>query len=90
MKNKIKPFSVGVKISWKWLGRKINGIVKEVHFKPISKIIKEKNIKRNGSKENPAYLVQSDSGNLALKLHSELEPATKKNQSQSPQMFGDD
>jgi len=34
--------------------------------------IKGKLIKRNGTKENPAVLVRSLAGNLALKLHHEL------------------
>lgn len=59
-------------VCWKWLGREIPGVVVSVHIEPISKVIKGKTIKRNGSKENPAYVVESQAGNLALKLHSEL------------------
>ena len=62
-------YKVGTKIEWKWLGRSIQGIVKEVFTEPVTKTIKGKNIKRNGSVENPAYLVESSVGNLALKLH---------------------
>lgn len=84
-------FKVGAKIQWKWLGRAIQGVVKEVHLEPVTKTIKGKKIKRNGSGENPAYLVESSVGNLALKLHSELSAATatKTKKDSAPQMFGD-
>lgn len=32
-------------------------------------------IRRNGSTRDPAYLVQTDKGDLVLKLGSELSPA---------------
>lgn len=84
-------FKVGAKIQWKWLGRVIQGVVKEVHEEPITKTIKGKNIKRNGSVENPAYLVESSVGNLALKLHSELSAAkaAKTKSRSTPRMFGE-
>ncbi len=65
-------------MQWKWLGRIIAGKVEEVHLEPTLKVIKEKKIKRNGSPENPAYLVRSDAGNLALKLGTELEKFVKR------------
>ncbi len=67
-----KPYKVKSKIVWKWLGREIHGHVVEVYFEPVTKTIKDKKIKRNGSPDCPAYLVQSTAGNLALKLHTEL------------------
>lgn len=71
MKEKLK-YEVGEKINWKWAGGVIKGQVEEVHFAPIEKVIKGSKIKRNGSVEKPAYLVKSEAGNLALKLHTEL------------------
>lgn len=65
--------NLGDKVMWKWMGREIHGKVLEVHFAPIVKKIKGKQIKRNGSVEKPAYLVKSEAGNLALKLLTELE-----------------
>ena len=67
-----KPFEVGQKVKWKWMGSDIEGVVEEVFFGPIEKEIKGKSIKRNGSVEKPAYLVKSKAGNFALKLHTEL------------------
>ncbi len=70
--NKMEPFKIGEKISWKWAGGVVHGQVEEVHFAPIEKEIKGSRIKRNGSVEKPAYLVRSEAGNIALKLHTEL------------------
>ena len=70
--NKIIPYEVGDKVSWKWAGGVIIGFVEEIHFAPIEKIIKGSRIKRNGSFEKPAYQVKSEAGNIALKLHTEL------------------
>jgi hypothetical protein len=70
--NKLTPLKIGTKVSWKWAGGIINGTVEEIHFAPIEKIIKGSKIKRNGSVEKPAYVVKSEAGNIALKLHTEL------------------
>lgn len=56
-------------------GGVIQGQIEEVHFAPIEKEIKGSKIKRNGSVEKPAYLVRSEAGNIALKLHTELHKA---------------
>lgn len=87
-------FKVGSRVEWKWLGRVIPGVVLEVHLKSVSKTIKGKTIRRNGSEEKPAYLVESAAGNLALKLVTELAPASKSNSKKSeknpkPRMFAD-
>lgn len=63
-------FEIGQQVAWKWMGRLIEGKVIEVYFEPVVKEIKGKLIKRNGSKEKPAYYVQSNVGNYALKLHT--------------------
>ena len=86
---KASSFEIGSSVEWKWLGRSIKGVIKEIHLKPVSKTIKEKVIKRNGTVENPAYLVQSEAGNEALKLQSELEISkAKPEKSIKPKMFG--
>ncbi len=83
-----KTFKIKAQVYWKWLGRKIQGHIVEVYFEPVTKTIKGKNIKRNGSQDNPAYLVQAESGNIALKLHTEIfaNEADKTKQSR-PKIF---
>lgn len=82
-----QKFKVGSKVEWKWLGRAICGEVVEVFTEPVVKEIKSKKIKRNGSPENPAYLVKSEAGNLALKLGSELQAPSKASKKPKPSLF---
>lgn len=82
-----KTIKVGSKVEWKWLGKTISGVVEEVHKEKITKVIKDKKIVRNGSVENPAYLVKSDAGNFALKLGSELAVASNAKPNAKPKMF---
>ncbi|MEQ1721636.1 MAG: DUF2945 domain-containing protein [Pseudobdellovibrio sp.] len=80
---------VGTEVQWKWMGRFIEGFVKEVHLEPITKTIKGKAIKRNGSAANPAFFVESLAGNVALKLQSEVQLRPKERaKSAKPKMFG--
>jgi hypothetical protein len=88
MKNNLLVFSVDTAVQWKWLGRLIRGHIKEIYTTPVSKMIKGKTIKRNGSIENPAYLVQSEAENYALKLGSELQKVEQsKVRTSKPNMF---
>lgn len=77
------------KVQWKWLGRNIVGTVEDIFTAKITKTIKGKAITRNGSPDKPAYLVKSESGNLALKLETELAPvsASNKKSAAKPKMF---
>lgn len=68
----MKNFSKGTKVSWKWFGGTVDGVVEDVFQGPVEREIKGSKIKRNGSVEKPAYLVRSEAGNIALKLHTEL------------------
>lgn len=67
-----EQFAVGSKVAWKWMGGVIHGHIVEIYLEPVTKLIKGKKIKRNGSPEKPAYLVQSEAGNFALKLQTEI------------------
>ncbi len=72
MKETYTPYKVGNQVQWKWAGGTVDGKVEEVYFCPVEREIKGSKIKRNGSVEKPAYLVRSEAGNIALKLHTEL------------------
>jgi hypothetical protein len=89
LSQKFKPLKVDQPVFWMWLGRPIEGFVLEIYFEPTVREIKGKKIKRNGSPENPAYLVKSKAGNEALKLHSELkgQEALIKQTRPTPKMF---
>lgn len=79
-------FKKGEPIQWRWLGNTIDGVVLEVFTESVIREIKGKKIKRNGSVENPAYLVKSTAGNEALKLATELTAAPRDNRPK-PKMF---
>ncbi len=72
-----ETFAVGDPVEWRWMSYLIEGVVEEVFFAPVTRTIKGKNIRRNGSPEKPAYLVRSDAGNIALKLATELQRRQK-------------
>ncbi|MCB0349375.1 MAG: DUF2945 domain-containing protein [Bdellovibrionales bacterium] len=72
-------FEKGQKVSWPWMGGFVDGKVVEIFTEPVVKVIKGKKIKRNGSVEKPAYMVQSEAGNFALKLETELKKNDRNN-----------
>jgi hypothetical protein len=65
----------GEKVKWNWGNGTGEGKIVEVFHERIEKKIKGEEIVRNGSKENPAYLIEQDDGDQVLKLQSELEKA---------------
>ncbi len=70
-------FAVGDAVEWRWLSYLIEGTVEEIFIEPVTRTIKGKQIRRNGSPATPAYLVRSEAGNTALKLATELQPRQK-------------
>jgi hypothetical protein len=62
----------GAPVHWSWGDGKAEGKVEEVFTAPVSRTIKGKRIRRNASKEKPAYLVKQADGDRALKSHGEL------------------
>jgi hypothetical protein len=75
MKRKNTSFKVGARVQWNWMGRKVKGTVQRIYTKPVAKILREFEFKRNGSEENPAYLIRTTAGSDVLKGHAELERA---------------
>ncbi|MGN6496480.1 MAG: DUF2945 domain-containing protein [Tsuneonella sp.] len=66
-------FRSGAKVSWDWGAGHAKGRVSERFERRVQRTIKGKKIVRNGSAKNPAYLVEQDDGDTALKLGSELD-----------------
>ncbi|WP_156679644.1 DUF2945 domain-containing protein [Sphingomonas profundi] len=65
-------FKVGQKVTWHWSGSTAEGKVAERFDRKVQRTIKGSKIVRNGSKDDPAYLVEQEDGGKALKLGSEL------------------
>lgn len=67
-----KTHRVGTQVSWKWGTGTASATVRESFERRVQRTIKGSRIVKNGSAENPAYLVEQEDGSKALKLHSEL------------------
>lgn len=68
-----KHFSKGTAIRWNWGGNVANGKIAERFDRRVQRTIKGEKIVRNGSADNPAYLIEQEDGGRVLKLESELE-----------------
>lgn len=67
----------GETVHWNWGKSEAEGKVKEKFTEPVKKKIKGAEVKRNASKENPAYLVEQENGNKVLKSENELKKGEK-------------
>ncbi|MFW5660246.1 MAG: DUF2945 domain-containing protein [Oceanicaulis sp.] len=67
-----KAYSTGETVKWNWGNGEGSGEIAEVHESRVEKQIKGETITRNGSSDNPAYVIDSANGARVLKLHSEL------------------
>lgn len=62
----------GSKVTWHWGSGTAEGKVTERFDRRVQRTIKGSRITKNGSPENPAYLITQDDGGKVLKLASEL------------------
>lgn len=67
----------GEKVHWNFGKSEAEGKIDEKFTGPVTKSIKGSKVKRNASKEKPAYLVKQENGATALKSESELEKGPK-------------
>lgn len=67
-----KQIRTGSPVSWDWGQGTAEGKVKEIHRESITKTIKGNEVTRNGTSNNPAYLIEQEDGTEVLKLRSEL------------------
>lgn len=65
----------GTTVKWKWGRSHAEGKVVEVHKEEIEKTIDGKKIKRKGTDDDPALVIEQDDKQLVLKLQSEVENA---------------
>lgn len=64
---------VGENARWDWGGGEGTGKIKQIYTDRVSKTLQGSEITRNGSDDNPAYLIEQDDGDQVLKLDSELK-----------------
>jgi argonaute-like protein implicated in RNA metabolism and viral defense len=68
-------FRKGQSVKWNWASGTAEGKVQERFERKVQRTIKGSKIVRNGTAENPAYLIEQEDGDRVLKLGSELESA---------------
>ena len=67
-----KQIREGSPVSWDWGKGTAEGKVTEIHREEITRTIKGSKVTRNGTQDNPAYLIEQEDGTKVLKLRSEL------------------
>jgi len=68
-------YSTNTKVAWDWGNGTAEGKVRRVFREKVTRKIDGSEITRNGSDDDPAYLLEQDDGSEVLKLHSELRKA---------------
>ena len=63
----------GDDVAWRWGNGLAEGRVMSVHHEPTTIQSKGKTIKRNGTADNPALIIEHTSGNNVLKRSSEVQ-----------------
>lgn len=69
-----KAFKKGDDVKWNWGPSQAEATVAEVHTDRVERTIDGKKKTRNGTEDNPAYVLEQSDGQKVLKLHSELMP----------------
>ncbi|HEV7279022.1 MAG TPA: DUF2945 domain-containing protein [Pirellulaceae bacterium] len=67
-----RRYAKGSDVKWKWGTGWGRGKVEDAFDRRVQRTIKGQKIVRNGSPDEPAYLIEQDDGGRVLKLHSEL------------------
>jgi Hypervirulence associated proteins TUDOR domain len=65
----------GTSVKWKWGSSWATGKVSEVHHDKVTRTTKGQTVTRNGSDDDPAYVIEQEDGTVVLKLGSEVERA---------------
>lgn len=68
----------GDTVHWNWGRSQAEGKIESKTEKPVEKTIKGTKVKRNASKDEPAYEIKTDKGGKVIKSESELKKGSKK------------
>ena len=68
-------FKKGDQVKWNWGTGEGTGQIEETFERRVQRTIKGSKIVRNGTKENPAFLIVQEDGDKVLKEASELHKA---------------
>lgn len=65
-------FRKGARVRWTWADDTAHGKIEERFERRVQRTFKGTKVVRNGSKDNPAYLIEQEDGTKLLKLGKEL------------------
>lgn len=65
----------GTDVSWSWGNGTGTGKVTEIHREQVTRTLAGSEITRNGSDDDPAYVIEQEDGSQVLKLRSEVDRA---------------
>ena len=65
----------GTSVSWKYGTGTATGKIESVHKEPVTRTIKGAEIHRNGSADDPAFVIVQENGSRVLKLKREVKAA---------------
>ena len=68
----MSKFGIGQRVKWNWGTGTAQGKIKEVFKEKVTRKLAGKEITRNATEDEPAYLVEQEDGSQALKSESEL------------------
>lgn len=66
-------FQTSQYVKWEWGNGEGRGQIKERFEREVKRTLQGSEITRDGSEDNPAYLIKQDDGDEVLKLGSELK-----------------
>lgn len=66
-------FRAGEKVRWHWGSGTAHGKIDERFDRRVQRTLKGAKVVKNGTRDNPAYLIVQDDGGRVLKRGSELE-----------------
>ena len=68
-------FQKGEKVKWNWGNGEGTGKIEERFERRVQRTLKGTKIVKNGTEDNPAYLIKQEDGDEVLKEGSELSKA---------------
>lgn len=71
----VQRFAKGSRVAWNWGNGRPEATVVDHSTGRVERTIKGTTQSRNGTEDNPAYVLEQSDGRTVLKLHSELEKA---------------
>jgi hypothetical protein len=66
-------YQTGQYVQWNWGNGTAKGQIKDRFERDVTRTLKGSEVTRNGSEDNPAYLIKQEDGDEVLKLGSEIE-----------------